>query len=530
MIMIAVVFLLVLIAFVLNRCILYRRFLSQVDNLPGLRCLFSPFSAVGAMLPTGRFNPGMNWNWIWRNRVYESFSSDTISIVPFVLGPPMVYTRSAEAIKQILSGSSSFHKTAETTAPIRLWGNSVFAADHDDYKRHRRIVGPSFTSNTYPPLWRESASLYNEMVESEGWPDSKVTSEIHIPSASRLASKFTMAIIARCAFGQPIAWQRDINHASDSVEEKALQDMPFGDALRAVSEGAICRLAAPRWAYKLGIKTLSDLDRAYTSLRKFMTAFAAFRRAEIAEKSVGVGSVENDLFTRLVVANEKEGKNGLTDDELIGNTFAFLFAGHETSAHVLAATLALLALHQDKQEAVVEQINAVFSAGHETSYEDYPKLDKVLACFLEACRLFPAGAFLIRDTTEEVRLRSTTGGLLSTMTLPEGTRVVVDMIGYHNHPEYFPDPDAFKPERWYGQHLESELTMFGFGPRACLGRKFAMVEAVCFLAHIFRDWKLDIILLPGESRAAWRARVLQGRLLGLAFGVKDVPLRMTRRV
>lgn len=99
-----------------------------------------------------------------------------------------------------------------------------------------------------------------------------------------------------------------------------------------------------------------------------------------------------------------------------------------------------------------------------------------------------------------------------------------------NHPDYFPDPDAFKPERWYGQHLESELTMFGFGPRACLGRKFAMVEAVCFLAHFFRDWKLDIILLPGESRAAWRTRVLQGRLLGLAFGVKDVPLRMTRRV
>ncbi len=127
---------------------------------------------------------------------------------------------------------------------------------------------------------------------------------------------------------------------------------------------------------------------------------------------------------------------------------------------------------------------------------------------------------------------------------------MVDMIGYrtcfiHSYfslrrmltfsptqiitPDYYPEPDAFKPSRWYGQHLESELTMFGFGPRACLGRKFSMVEAVCFLAHFFRDWKLDVILLPGETRAAWRERVLQARLLGLAFGVKDVPLRMTRR-
>ena len=53
-----------------------------------------------------------------------------------------------------------------------------------------------------------------------------------------------------------------------------------------------------------------------------MTAFAAFRRAEIAEKSVSIGSVENDLFTRLVMANEKEGKNGLTDAELV-RSFSF---------------------------------------------------------------------------------------------------------------------------------------------------------------------------------------------------------------
>ena len=63
-----------------------------------------------------------------------------------------------------------------------------------------------------------------------------------------------MTIIARCAFGQPIAWQRDTGSGIDPAEEKSLQEMPFGDALRAVSEGAICRLAAPRWAYKLGIK------------------------------------------------------------------------------------------------------------------------------------------------------------------------------------------------------------------------------------------------------------------------------------
>ena len=64
-----------------------------------------------------------------------------------------------------------------------------------------------------------------------------------------------MTIIARCAFGQPIPWRRDTNFDNDAVEGKDAREMPFGDALRAVSEGAIARLATPRWAYKLGIKT-----------------------------------------------------------------------------------------------------------------------------------------------------------------------------------------------------------------------------------------------------------------------------------
>lgn len=48
-----------------------------------------------------------------------------------------------------------------------------------------------------------------------------------------------------------------------------------------------------------------------------MLAFATARRAEIAEKTISTGCMDNDLFSRLVMASEKEGKNGLTDEELV---------------------------------------------------------------------------------------------------------------------------------------------------------------------------------------------------------------------
>lgn len=55
-----------------------------------------------------------------------------------------------------------------------------------------------------------------------------------------------------------------------------------------------------------------------------------------------------------------------------------------------------------------------------------------------------------------------------------------------------------------------------------------MSEAVCFLVMLLRDWQVRPILRPGESKAEWRERVLDARLL-VTLGVKDVPLIFTRR-
>ncbi|KAK7691609.1 hypothetical protein QCA50_005008 [Cerrena zonata] len=69
---------------------------------------------------------------------------------------------------------------------------------------------------------------------------------------------------------------------------------------------------------------------------------------------------------------------------------------------------------------------------------------------------------------------------------PKGSQIVVDMIGVHHDPHVFPDPESFKPSRWSGVS-EQNLTMFGIGPRSCIGRKFTQVEALTFLAPFLRD-------------------------------------------
>ena len=67
------------------------------------------------------------------------------------------------------------------------------------------------------------------------------------------------------------------------------------------------------------------------------------------------------------------------------------------------------------------------------------------------------------------------------------------------------------------------------GSRACIGRKFATTEAVCWLTMLLRDYKVEVPLLPGESREAARERDLQAKMI-MTLQVDAVPIRLIRRM
>lgn len=97
-------------------------------------------------------------------------------------------------------------------------------------------------------------------------------------------------------------------------------------------------------------------------------------------------------------------------------------------------------------------------------------------------------------------------------------------------PQVFSEPDVFKPSRWYGLS-DADVTMFGLGPRACIGRKFSQTEALTFLSLFLRDWKVEPTLQVGETFAQYEERVMShAGHVGLSFGVtKPIGLNLTRR-
>ncbi|KAG6824632.1 hypothetical protein H0H93_001807, partial [Arthromyces matolae] len=103
----------------------------------------------------------------------------------------------------------------------------------------------------------------------------------------------------------------------------------------------------------------------------------------------------------------------------------------------------------------------------------------------------------------------------------KGTFVVLDVVGMQYNARYFEDPEEFRPSRWYETDSESEgFSAFSLGPRACIGRKFATVEATAFLTMLLRDWEITPIFQAGETPEMWRSRVLSEPVLGLTLGIR----------
>jgi len=190
-----------------------------------------------------------------------------------------------------------------------------------------------------------------------------------------------------------------------------------------------------------------------------------------------------------------------------------------------------LGLHQDEQEKIYQEILSVLAGGREPSLDDLDSFPYLHDCIMEGIRLFPPVDILVREAAEDVFLKVPSripGQREREVAIKKGVMVGVDIVGINCNPRYFPDPEAFKPSRWRDIAEPDQFVGFGYGPRACVGRKFAMVELTCFLVLLLRVWRVEVVLEKGESLQQWRERILVAKV-DITLGVRPTPVRLIRR-
>jgi cytochrome P450 len=186
--------------------------------------------------------------------------------------------------------------------------------------------------------------------------------------------------------------------------------------------------------------------------------------AEIAEHRARPDLAERDDILSMLMVAEFEDGGHMDDAELRDQLMTLLLAGHETTATALAWTFDLLLRHP----AALARLRESLAAGEE---------DYLRATITESLRLRPVLPLAGRRLATEL---SADG-----LTLPAGTDVSPAIWLTHTRADLYPEPFAFRPERFLEESPETYGWIpFGGGIRRCLGASFAEFEMRIVLREV----------------------------------------------
>ena len=189
----------------------------------------------------------------------------------------------------------------------------------------------------------------------------------------------------------------------------------------------------------------------------------------------------------LLDVRDEETGAGLSDRELRDQVVTFLVAGYETTAVGLTWALYLLSRHPEAWERVRAEVESVLGDRTPTA-ADLPRLAFTRRVFDEALRLYPPVYAVARDAVRP----DTIGGF----DIPVRSVVILSPYVTHRHPGFWPDPEAFDPDRFTPERSvgRPRFAWYPFlgGPHQCIGQEFAVFEAVIAIATVVRSFRLTL--------------------------------------
>jgi cytochrome P450 len=249
------------------------------------------------------------------------------------------------------------------------------------------------------------------------------------------------------------------------------------DALRACIDDVLRRTTSA--ATQIAVVVAEGLGQPRTPFHRAVRRMDAVLHQELRERRTASDLGErDDILSMLVQARDEDGEP-LDEAELRDQLVTLLLAGHETTATSLA--WAFDALFRNPE--VLARLQASLADG-----DGY--LDAVVE---ETLRIRPTVHDVGRRLGEPLALP---GGRDP---LPAGTAVFASVHLLHRRPDLFPDPLAFRPERFLGDERPSTYAWipFGGGMRRCLGAAFAQFE----MRRVLRTVLEHTDLRPATGRA-----------------------------
>ncbi|CAO2818233.1 unnamed protein product [Amaranthus hypochondriacus] len=424
-----------------------------------------------------------------RHQILSKYGKDYI----VWLGPiPMIHISKPELIREAFIKTNEFKKPKVNPVFDKLFPG-VVSYEGEKWAKHRKIINPAFHMEKLklmlPAFYESCAEIINKweievaetgLGELNVWPD---------------LMKLSADVISRAAFGSNYEEGRQIFELLKEQTNLALA------ILQSVYiPGSRFLPTARNRRFKEVENQIHNLLRKIINKRKKDIDVGEAPKADL----LGLLMDSNAKEIQQGVGNKAKGDFGMSLDEVIDECKLFYLAGQETTSTLLVWTLLLLSKHQDWQVRAREEVLQTFGSSV-PDFEGLSHLKTVTMILYEVLRLYPPVMQLSRRVKQDTNL-----GALS---LPSGAMFSFSVISVHRDMEIWGnDAHEFKPERFAegiskATKGNNSFFPFGWGPRICLGEKFALAEAKMAISMILQRFSFE--LSPSYVHAPMTVMFLQ---------------------
>ena len=394
--------------------------------------------------------------------------------------PPSYLVNDPDAVRRVLVGSPRGYdkRTIQYRSLSLITGEGLLSADTETWRAQRPLVQPAF----HHSMLHDLIAHVDAAARSVAGEWSAANGVVDVDAAMMRSA---LEVVGTALLGT------DLREDATRLIGATL------DGLDVVIARASNPVAWPAW---VPTPTNRKLARARRELDAAVARIVADRAGDPGQDMVGM----------LLAARDDDGCP-LTPAQVRDQLVTFVVAGHETVASALAWAWALLAAHPDVLDRLRAEADDVLGPGDEPpTLETLRRLRFARAVFDETLRLYPPAWLITRNAVDD--------DVLAGVHVPAGALVIISPWLLHRHPDRWPDPDRFDPDRFLDGTADREsFIAFGAGLRQCIGKDFAYVEGTLMLARLAQ--RCTVAFPPGGGIPAASPKVTVRPVGGLPLRV-----------
>ncbi len=369
----------------------------------------------------------------------------------------MIAVANPEIIQSVLvTHADKIRKSDMDHAVLRqALGNGLLPNEGESHRFQRRLMQPAF---------------HHKRIEGYG----------------ETTLRFTEQMLATWRDGMELDMFEAMTTLTLYVVSKVLYDADVSQDARRVGESVESFSRNGERQYMQGFVLPSWLPTAENRAIRQAIAHIDSVIVPIIEARRASGDDRGDLLSMLLAAQDEETGAGMSDKQVRDEAVTLFMAGHETTSNALAWTWILLSRNPDAEAKLHAELDSVLGDRPITT-ADLPRLRYLDWVIKEALRLYPpAWAISWRVPQEDLHING--------YTFAKGKLLFISPYVVHRDARWFPDPEAFIPERW-ADDLEKRIPRyayfpFGGGPRICIGNSFALMEARLIVGAVAQRYRV----------------------------------------